>query len=100
MFRKKAVFKNRAIFVGKQLFSSLFFNENTSPQFCNFIKKRLQHRCFPANIAKFLKALVLKNICELLLKRFPLRINNKQAAYEGAIFSKKLNKNTFSNSAR
>ena len=31
------------------------------------IKKRLQHRCFPVNIAKFLRALVLKNICEQLL---------------------------------
>ena len=24
---------------------------------CNFIKKRLQHRCFPVNIAEFLKNL-------------------------------------------
>ena len=33
----------------------------------NFIKKRLQHRCFPMNIAKFLKTTILKNICERLL---------------------------------
>ena len=33
------------------------------------IKKRLRHRCFPANIAKFLITTVLKNICvRLLLK--------------------------------
>ena len=30
---------------------------------CNFTKKRLQHRCFPLNIAKFLRTPVLKNIC-------------------------------------
>ena len=24
--------------------------------FCNFINKRLQHRCFPVNVVKFLKA--------------------------------------------
>ena len=33
----------------------------------NFIKKRLQHRCFPLNIAKFLRTPTLKNICERLL---------------------------------
>ena len=29
---------------------------------CNFITKRLQHRCFPMNIAKFLRTCILKNI--------------------------------------
>ena len=31
------------------------------------IKNRLQHRCFPVNIAKLLRRPVLKNICERLL---------------------------------
>ena len=31
------------------------FNKVADPKFYNFIKKRLQHRCFPVNIAKFLK---------------------------------------------
>ena len=39
----------------------------TGLQVCNFIKKRLQHRCFPVNIAKCLRALILKYICERLL---------------------------------
>ena len=30
-------------------------------------KKRLQHRCFPVNIAKFLRAPNLKYICKRLL---------------------------------
>ena len=34
---------------------------------CNFIKKRLQHRYFSVNIAKFLRITILKNICERLL---------------------------------
>ena len=34
---------------------------------CNFIKKRRQHRCFPVNIAKFLRLHISKNICEPLL---------------------------------
>ena len=28
----------------------------------NFIKKRLQHRCFHGNFAKFLRTTILKNI--------------------------------------
>ena len=34
---------------------------------CNFIRKRLQHSCFPVNIAKILRTHILKNICERLL---------------------------------
>ena len=30
------------------------FNKVVSPQACDFNKKRLHHRCFPVNIAKFL----------------------------------------------
>ena len=36
----------------------------------NFIKKRLQHRCFRVKFAKFLKTPILKNICERLLLPF------------------------------
>ena len=30
----------------------------------NFIKKKFQHRYFPVNIAKYLRATIPKNICE------------------------------------
>ena len=33
----------------------------------NFIKKRVQHSCFPVNITKFSRTPILKNICEELL---------------------------------
>ena len=33
----------------------------------NFIKKRLQHKCFPVNITEFSKTPISKNICEWLL---------------------------------
>ena len=36
-------------------------------QISNFFKKRFQRRCFLVNIAKFLKKLILKKICERLL---------------------------------
>ena len=39
-------------------------------------EKRLQHKCFPVNIVKFLRTPALKNICEQLFKRFPTWINN------------------------
>ena len=45
--------------------------ENAGLQSCNFVKKRLRHRCFPVNIAKFLRKPILKNLCERLFERFP-----------------------------
>ena len=41
------------------------FIKVASLQPCDFIKKRLQHRCFPVKFAKFLTP-ILKNICEWL----------------------------------
>ena len=43
------------------------FNKVAGLQPSNIIKERLQPRCFPVNIAKFLRTPILKNICELLL---------------------------------
>ena len=34
---------------------------------CNFIKERLQHKCFPVKFGKFLRTIILKKICERLL---------------------------------
>ena len=48
MFCKKGVLRNFAIFTGKHR--------------CNFIKKRLYHRCFPVNFAKFLRTPFLQNM--------------------------------------
>ena len=60
---RKAVLERFTAFTGKQLYWSLFLIK------FNFIKKRLQHRCFPVNIAKILKTPILKSICERLLLR-------------------------------
>ena len=54
---KQAVLKNLAIF--RDLCWSLFF--------IKFVKERLQRRCFPVNIVKLLRALILCNSCEWLL---------------------------------
>ena len=45
-----------------------FLNKVAGLYVCNFIKKKkLQHRCFPVNIANLLRAPILKNICIQLL---------------------------------
>ena len=63
---KKAILKHFAIFAGKQLCRLLFFNKVECHQTCNFIKKRLQHRYFLANIGKFIRRPTLKNISKRL----------------------------------
>ena len=40
------------------------FDKVVSFQAWNFIKKRLQHRCFPVKFAKFSRTPILKNICK------------------------------------
>ena len=39
----------------KTLVLESLFNNVAGLQGCNFLKKRLQHRCFPVNIGKFLR---------------------------------------------
>ena len=73
---KKLFLKILQYFTGKRLCCTLFFNifnKSTGLQFCNFIKKRLQHWCFPVDIANFLRIPVLKNIYERLLLSFPMK---------------------------
>ena len=53
MFIKIGVLKNFAIFTGKHLCWSVFFYWSLRPAIV--LKKRLQHKCFPVNIAKFFK---------------------------------------------
>ena len=63
---KKAILKHFAIFAGKRLCRLLFFNKVACHQACNFVKKRLQHRYFLANIRKFIRRPILKNISKRL----------------------------------
>ena len=62
---KKAIFKHFVIFTGKHLCRSLFFKV-AGHQACNFIKKRLQHKYFRANVEKFIRRPILKNVSERL----------------------------------
>ena len=55
---------------------------------CNFIKKRLQHRCFPVNFANICERLllkklaILKNTSEQLLLTLLLNSKNLLTSYE------------------
>ena len=55
VFFKKAVLRNFAKFTGKHLCQSLFFIKVTGLRPATLSKKRLWHRCFPVNYAKFLR---------------------------------------------
>ena len=76
VFYKKVIRKIFTIFTEKPLCWSLFLNKNAGLQCWNFIKKRLLHRFFPVNIARFLRTPVFKSICERLFERFTTWANN------------------------
>ena len=52
---KKVVLKNFDKFTGKHLCRNLFFNKVAELRPATLVKKRLPHRCFPVNFAKFLR---------------------------------------------
>ena len=52
---KKGVLRNFAKFTGKHLCQSLFLNKVAGLKPATLLKKRLWHRCFPVNFAKFLR---------------------------------------------
>ena len=55
VFCKKGFLNNFANFTGKHLCQSLFFNKVRGLRPATLLKKRLWHRCFPVNFAKFLR---------------------------------------------
>ena len=61
VFCKKGVLRNFVKFTGKHLCQSHFFNKVA------LLKKRLRHRCFPVNFAKFLRTPFLQNTFGRLL---------------------------------
>ena len=63
---KTSVLENFAVVTRKHLCCSLY------------LIKFFQHRCFPVNVAKFLRTPILKNICERLLLNVVFSSNGKQ----------------------
>ena len=52
---RKGVLRNFAKFKGKHLCQVLFYNKVAGPEPATLLKKRLWHKCFPMNFAKFLR---------------------------------------------
>ena len=72
---KKGVLENFAKFIGKHLYQNIFFLIKLQAEGATLLKKKLWHRCFPVNFAKFLRTTFLQNTSGLpLLKR---RIKSK-----------------------
>ena len=68
MFCKIGVCKNFAKFTEKHLCQSLFCDEVVGIAWSTtLLLKTLQHRCFPVNFPKFLRALFLQNTSRRLL---------------------------------
>ena len=67
VFYKKDVLRNFTTFKGEHLCQSLFFNKAASLRPATLLKKRLGHRCFPVNFAKFPRTLFLQSTSGRLL---------------------------------
>ena len=63
----RGVLKNLTKFTGKHLCWSLCSVKLQVFRPATLLKKRLQYRCFPVNIAKLLRTRILKNIFDRLL---------------------------------
>ena len=72
VFYKKGVLENFAKFTAKHLCQSLFLNKIAGLRSAILLKKRLWHRCFPANFAKFSRTPFLQNTSGRLLLCFSI----------------------------
>ena len=66
--------KNFANFTGKHLSWNLFFNKVAGQKACNFIKNRLQHRCFHVHFAKLLRATLLQSTSSACFCSYIVRV--------------------------
>ena len=70
VFCRKGVLSNFAKFTGKHLCQSLFFNKVAGLRPATLLTKRLWHRCFPVNFAKFLRTLCFTEHLRWLVLHF------------------------------
>ena len=84
VFCRKSVLRNLAKFTGKHLCQSFFFNKVAGLRSATLSKKRLWHRCFHVNFAKFLRTpcliehlrwLLLSKVLSVSLFSFSLNVN-------------------------
>ena len=73
LYRKNCSYKFCNIY-RKTPVLEFFFDKALGLQAYNFIKKRIQHWCFPVNVAEFLRTPFTKKICERLLPVYQVTI--------------------------
>ena len=90
---RKDILRNFAKFTGKHLRQVLFYNKLAGPEPATLLKKRLWHRCFPMNFAKFLRTSFHRtplNDCFSTIQHFlaenPSKILNVQQQHKGVTF--------------
>ena len=70
VFCKKVVLRNFEKFTGKHLCQSLFFSKVAGLRAATLLKKKLWHRWFSVNFAKFLRKLFLTEHLQWLILTF------------------------------
>ena len=71
VFFKKGVLRNLPKMAGKHLCQILLFNKVSGLRPATLLKKRLWHRCFPVNFAKFLQTpFIIEHLWWLLVEGF------------------------------
>ena len=70
---QKGVLRNFIKFTGTRLCQCLFFNKVAGLRSATLLKKRLWHRRFPANFAKFVRTSLLQNTSGRLLLSLALK---------------------------
>ena len=64
---RKGVLRNFVKFTREHLYQNLLFNKVAGLRPATLLKKKLWHRCFPINFAKFLRTPLLRNTSRRLL---------------------------------
>ena len=90
---RKGVLRYFAKFTGKHLCQGLFFNKVAGLRPATLLKKRLWHRCFPMNFAKFPRTPFHRtplNDCFSTMQHFlaenPSKVLNGQQQHKGVTF--------------
>ena len=82
VFCKKGILRNFSKFTGKHLCQSLLFNNVAGLRPATLFKKRLWHRCFPVNFAKFLRTpFFIEHLWWLLLYTHSARLESEIAKH-------------------
>ena len=78
---KKDALKNLEKFTGKHLCQSLFFNKVAGLRAATLSKKRLWHRCFPGNLAKFFKNSFFYRTPQVAVSALPEAAANQMSSF-------------------